>query len=92
MKSQCPCCLEVRCIFRKGLCWRCYRDGNARKFFNRKNCDGVTPIDLTSMSLPPAPSATSCLPGSAAKIEVMRRRAEMGYGVLHTMDAVVNVQ
>lgn len=63
-----------------GLCWTCYHTAGVRELY------GWRPREVNhAPKLPPRP--TTAVPGTEAKIRVMRRRAEDGFMVCHPADA-----
>lgn len=90
-RTPCRNCLKAPAsrLWRRGLCWPCYQTPGVRTKFpvNEKvKRRGVMNGFLTP-PLPPEP--TSAVPGSEAKVEVMRARAEAGYCIFHPGDATL---
>lgn len=91
--GTCAHCGKRRYIQARGLCQRCRKKPEVRALFPKgwvnpatAKLAGLDQLDLVTYWFPLADEPTTALPGSEAKIEVMRERAEAGRAVFHPDD------
>jgi len=87
-RSPCRHCSLLRVVKRRGLCHRCYYTKAIRRLYsdNRKRGAGSVGNDwVRPTPLPDEP--TDALPGTEAKVEVMRARFAERQSLWHPEDA-----
>lgn len=90
----CRCCQKGKVSRPRGLCWSCYRTPGNKELFpstskygRRRDDDDDDDDDVRD--LPLAPESTAARPGSPEKIEVLAKRAELGFALWHPLDATM---
>lgn len=93
MRGTCQHCKRFVRYHTKGkrLCWTCSTTREIHTLYKSDSKHGQRIIDAIAINhkLKPASSPTNHMPGTAAKIAVMRKRVERGEEIFHKLDLTI---
>ncbi|MBX7106601.1 MAG: hypothetical protein K1X57_21170 [Gemmataceae bacterium] len=87
MSTVCRHCHRCRINRPRGLCWGCYYTPGVRERYPSTSKFAYRGVGNNTGVAPLPRCATVCLPGSAAKIEVLAERARREESLFHPADA-----